>query len=111
MFICLKVTTSCVSLQDKGKGKAEEPAAPAEPEPEKKKKPWRPPRKPKPETVDKQYFDSWVMTPTHIYKENNDMFYRNRQNVSEMWNSLARSIKKTVVDNSDRVQAYDRGYY
>ena len=81
-------------------------------EPEKKeRKPWRPPRKPKTEKIDKQYFDSWMMTPTHIYKDNNDMFYRNRQNVSEMWGSLAKSIKKTVIENGDRIHPLDRAYY
>lgn len=100
----------CFAFQEKKSGRQEfvEDDKPTE---KKEKKPWRPPRKPKPEMIDKQYFDSWVMTPTHIYNDSHDMFYRNRRNVSEMWTSLARSIKKTVVENGERIRPIERTSY
>ncbi|KAL4239122.1 Centrin-3 [Mactra antiquata] len=95
-----------------GPGLPAHPSLEDEKPPEKKeRKPWRPPRKPKPEKIDKEFFDSWVVSPTHIYKDSGDMFYHNRRNVSEMWTSLARSIKKSVVENGERIRPIERTPY
>lgn len=51
------------------------------------------------------------MSPTHLHRENNDLFYKNRKNVSEMWTSLARTIKKSVIENGERIRPIERTYY
>jgi hypothetical protein len=98
-------------LQDKKYEKQESARDEEKIQNKKERKPWHPPRKPKPERIDKEYFDSWTVTPTHIYNDSNDMFYRNRRNVSEMWTSLAKSIKKSVINNGDRIRSIERTYY
>ena len=75
-----------------------------------KRKPWKPKKK-KLTVVDKSYFDSWVMTPTHIYRDKNDMFDKNRQDVSNMWHSLAHSINESVTDHDRRGERYDKHLY
>ncbi|XP_052276474.1 uncharacterized protein LOC127875455 isoform X1 [Dreissena polymorpha] len=66
---------------------------------------WKPPKKPKTEKINKEFFDSWAMTPTHVVttpvsKGSEDVFYRNRQEVANMWDGFVRSVNKTGVKNA-----------
>ncbi|XP_052767848.1 transcriptional regulator ATRX-like [Mya arenaria] len=84
-----------------------------EAEPEKKEvKRWRPPKKPKPEKIDRQFFDTWEMTPTHVItpgSQEGDMFSRNRQEVAEMWTDFSKSVKRSGIRNTN--QRSTRTYY
>ncbi|WAR18705.1 hypothetical protein MAR_000543, partial [Mya arenaria] len=109
--------TSLVELKQKGpiveKRKGDLTPRWKEAEPEKKEvKRWRPPKKPKPEKIDRQFFDTWEMTPTHVItpgSQEGDMFSRNRQEVAEMWTDFSKSVKRSGIRNTN--QRSTRTYY
>lgn len=67
---------------------------------------WKPPKKPKTEKINKEFFDSWVIAPTTVVATpvskggSEDAFYRNRQEVANMWDGFVRSVNKTGVKNA-----------